>query len=71
MNIFDHQYAYKLSNVTDYSAIEFGLVCEYNPTSFTYFRLEAGMLSLSHPDKDNAKLFEDKNSRMYIGLSLG
>jgi hypothetical protein len=48
-------------------------MCEYNPTSFTYLRLEAGMLSLSNSVENRAKIFNDgvDSSRMGISLSMG
>jgi hypothetical protein len=58
------------------SGIDLGVVCEYNPTPFTYFRLEGGMLSLSNSDAENAaNIFSDGtekvSSRLGIALSIG
>lgn len=55
------------------SGIDIGLVCEYNPTDFTYIRLEGGMLSLSNSEDENVakKIFDGEASRMYVGLSMG
>ena len=56
--------------------INFGVVTEYNPTSFTYLRLESSFLSFSNSKtKDDAKVFyngkEHVSSRLGVALSLG
>jgi hypothetical protein len=62
--------------------LDFGIVCEYNPTPFTYVRLEGNLLNLSNPDSDDyAKMFltgddagniDDYSAmRMGIALSMG
>ena len=58
------------------SGIDLGIVCEYNPTPFTYLRLEGGMLSLSNSENnDDAKVFwngnENISSRLSIAVSMG
>ena len=61
-----------------WSGIDLGLVAEYNPTPFTYLRLEGGMVSLSADSdiEDNfSKIFYngDKyvSSRLGVALSMG
>jgi len=56
------------------TGIDFGLVWQYNPVPYTYFRIEGGMISLSNSDNDNyAKIFSngEKASRLGIALSMG
>jgi len=59
------------------SGMDLGLVLEYNPTLFTYIRLEGGMLSFSNSDhEDRAKVFfnsdqEAVSSRMGVSISMG
>ena len=58
------------------TGIDFGIVCEYKPVPFAYFRLEGGMLSLSNSDNENlAKRFwngdEFTSSRLGLALSMG
>jgi len=58
------------------SGIDFNILCEYNPSPFTYLRLEGGVLSLSNSEKvDYAKRFwngkEDVSTRLSIAISMG
>jgi hypothetical protein len=58
----------------NYNGLDLGIVCEYNPTPFTYLRLEGGMLSLT-PLEGDAAVFQHKDdvdgSRMSVALSMG
>ena len=58
------------------TGLNLGAVAEYNPTPFTYLRLESNMLSLSDSrGKDFSKVFHNGSrhisSRLGISLSLG
>ena len=59
----------------DNSGTECGIVCEYNPTPFTYLRLEGGMLSISNSNDPQANRFyngtEGISSRLSVALSMG
>ena len=61
--------------IPGYSGLDIGVVCEYNPTPFTYLRLEGGMLSFFNTDGLSSRLFWDGNkivdSRMSLALSMG
>jgi len=57
------------------SGFDIGLVCEYNPTSFTYLRLEGAMVSLSNSNETAAKIFTNRteaiSSRLGLAVSMG
>jgi len=60
------------SNIHNLKGINVGIVGEYNPTPFTYLRLEGGWLSFAGA---NNKVFnngsKDVSSRLSVALSLG